>query len=281
MQFLIDNRSTVVSPDDCAKLATGVERAAILFASAWGFRPPMIDLCDAGDDSASATRVIVVDDDPSRAGELGDHSEDSDGAAVVVVLAKLVTDAGGGVLDGGSIGISVASVVCHEVFETLVDFSCNDWVFDGRNFLAKETADPVEGAPGFPVTLDDGTEILCSNGVLPRYFDPLAPEGSQLDLAGLCSTPFQLLPGGYQIVMDPAGNVNQVFGTKRAAVLEKMRGVVIGRRRRRHAKIERARALAKGWIRRESATSPGKRGVPSAPATLPNLPKSGMIDPLK
>ena len=242
MYFLIENKSTVVTDAQIATMCVALNRALIIFCAGWGWTLAKCAPCDAiNSQDPLAVRVVVIDDDPERQGELGDHSEDS-GIPIAVILAKVVTDAGGGVLDGGSVGVSVASVIAHEVFETLCDLNVNDWIFDGKNFLAKEVSDPVEGAPNYAVQLDDGTSVELSNAVFPPYFDLQAPEGSTFDLCGACKIPLELLPGGYQVVFDvKTGQETQVFGASRLELHEKIRAHRFSRRARRARAVERAR----------------------------------------
>jgi hypothetical protein len=236
MQLFFDNRSTVVSAAELDKAERAIDAVSLVFATAWGLRAPCF-VDSAAVLASGDCRVVIVDDDPSKAGEYGDHDEEN-GMPVACVLAKIVTDGGGGVLDGGQIGISVASVICHEVFEALVDPMINDWAFDGRLFRAKEAADPVEQV-GFTSILEDGTEVLVSDGVLPRYFDAQAPAASDFDLARVVTAPFQLTAGGYQIILDPAtGQQTEVFGDKRHPVLEKLRQHRFARRARRRRRMQ-------------------------------------------
>lgn len=282
--FLIDNQSTVVPADAIPKICEAMNKVLALFAPAWGFQIPCVEPIDNVNASDPlAFRVVLIDDDPSKPGELGDHDEQG-GTPFATILAKVCTDAGGGILDGGSIGISVLSVICHEIFESLCDLNVNDWVFDGRNFLAKEAADPVEGAPGYEIELADGTVALCSNGVLPAYFDAQAIEGSRFDLAGAVSMPFQLLPGGYQIVFDVStGNVTEVFGERRSPVLEKMRAHRLTRRFKRRVRTSNARlnlAPLRGF------QAPGPRasqllaaGIPATQARIAAAADAGTLCP--
>lgn len=241
MLFLIENKSTIVSPSQVDCICAAMNRALMLVTAAWGLKNAIV--CSASDPAAASAdvRVTIIDDDPTRPDELGDHSEE-DGRAVAVILAKVVTDAGGQVLTGGSIGVSVASVIAHEIYEALIDVHVNDWIFDGRNFLAKEVCDPVEGAPSFAM-LQSGETIELSNVVYPAYFDAQAAEGSAFDMCGACRIPFELLGGGYQIVFDVSrGREVQVFGASRLALHEKLRAHRFARKERRRRVLEHARA---------------------------------------
>ena len=146
---------------------------------------------------------------------LGYHFEAPDGTAISRILVPPVLNAGGGVLDGGSIGDSVAAVLTHELLETAVDADINLWV-DGPTLpqgscYAFECADPVQMV-GYTIKTSGGVDVLVSNFVTPAYFDPAAPAASPkdwLNTPGLA--PFGLLPGGYQIVRGAPGTEQQVF----------------------------------------------------------------------
>jgi hypothetical protein len=215
MRFALLNKSTLLT--DVGQLnsmaAAGVSIANEAFLLAWSRVP--IDGAFYSDESGVPPDawVITILDTSDQEGALGYHDEGPTGPDATV-LVKPVLDAGGGILDGGSIDVSVASVFGHELFELLIDPFIDDWtqMADGR-FLAKEVCDPVENV-SIPVTLPDGTSVSMSNGVLPAYFDARAQSGPY-DIAGQVSAPFQLLPKGYQIVYDPqTGQTSQVFGAK-------------------------------------------------------------------
>jgi hypothetical protein len=121
-----------------------------------------------------------------------------------------VLTAGGGVLDGGSIGVSVASVLSHEVLETVADYDANDWsqASDGT-LWAREVADPVESW-GYTIVVG-GTQVLVSDFVLPSFFDPGAP--APYDHLNRLGAGFSIGQGGYAIEMT-GGQARQVQGER-------------------------------------------------------------------
>lgn len=96
----------------------------------------------------------------------------------------------------------------HELGETAVDPYC-DWVapFDATSWLPIEVCDSVEGDT---YAIPAGGAYL-SNFVGPRYF---SSGPGPYDRMGLCTSPRELRPGGYQqrIVGGPAGATSTVWG---------------------------------------------------------------------
>lgn len=97
----------------------------------------------------------------------------------------------------------------HELVEMLVDPAINLMTTgpDPKAFYAYESADPVE-ALSFPV---DG--IAMTDFVYPAYFEAFHKRRSaRFDCMNRVEKPFQILPGGYQIVFRK-GKWTQVFGS--------------------------------------------------------------------
>jgi hypothetical protein len=140
---------------------------------------------------------VVIFDDSDQADALGYHDVDPHGHPYMRVFAAPVLDHGGGVLDGGRIGVSVASVASHEILETLIDPPANLWANAGQRLVAYEVGDPVQ-ADGY----SDGA-VLLSNYVLRNWFTPGAP--GPYDRMGLCRQPFEVRHGGYLIVATLTG----------------------------------------------------------------------------
>ncbi len=110
-------------------------------------------------------------------------------------------------------GDKVSVAASHELVEMLVDPAIN-LMTTGPNpklIYAYESADPVE-ALDFPV---DG--IPMSDFVHPAYFESFRPRGStKFDHLDKVRKPFQILPGGYQIIFKN-GKWTQVTGSKTKA----------------------------------------------------------------
>lgn len=98
----------------------------------------------------------------------------------------------------------------HELVEMLVDPGINMMTTGGpdpKATYAYESADPVEEL-SFPVN-----DIQMSNFVYPSYFENFHKAGSvQFDHLKAVNKPFQILKGGYQIVLKN-GKESQVFGS--------------------------------------------------------------------
>jgi len=79
---------------------------------------------------------------------------------------------------------------------------------DRTTVYAYESADPVE-ALSFPVN-----GIPMSDFVYPSYFEDFRQPGSvQFDQMNQVNAPFQILQGGYQIIMKD-GQSSQIFGSE-------------------------------------------------------------------
>src|SRR5207253_1655590 len=110
--------------------------------------------------------------------------------------------------NGDKVSVSAA----HELAEMLVDPAINLASTGPKNMLyAYETADPVESEE-FPL---DG--VPMTDFVYPSYFEAFRKPGStKFDHLGKLRRPFQILPGGYQIVYRN-GRWSQIYGSKAKA----------------------------------------------------------------
>lgn len=98
----------------------------------------------------------------------------------------------------------------HELVEMLVDPAINIMTTgpNSKVTYAYESADPVEDS-SFPVN-----RIQMSDFVYPAYFEAFRkPRSVQFDHMKLVTKPFQILKGGYQIVMKN-GKEKDMFGSK-------------------------------------------------------------------
>jgi hypothetical protein len=197
------------SPVSLSDLQTMVDAVGTLsnaFCDGWGIDGFAGTVLSAVPTKPTRHSIVFTwqGDDANVPGAEGFHDEQN-GVPYAELFWNPVLQNGGGILDGGSAGVSCASVFAHELFETIVDEYVNDWIMmrDGR-FIAKEVCDPVQMVP-MMVNLG-GKSIMLSDAVFPRYFDNQAPtDGSvKFSLSGKAVAPLQLLPGGYQIIFDPA-----------------------------------------------------------------------------
>ena len=154
-------------------------------------------------DIAPGEIVISLERQPNAPGALGDHDVLSTGAPRGHVFPLLESDPA-----------DLPVTIAHELFELLVDPTCVlSAVGDDGVIRALETGDPVE-CDWFLYTCASGRQLRCTNWVLPAYFGGAA---GPLDHMGLCTHPFEIRPGGYQITYDQAhGWSEQTAGVKRA-----------------------------------------------------------------
>jgi hypothetical protein len=209
MNIAVINQSTKINDADAQTMTAAVnEQISSHFAPRWPIAPSAIAFFPTGDQPPAGAWSLVLLDDTDQAGDLGYHSADPSGNPYGRVFANPVLQEGGGILDGGSIGVSVASVLSHEALETLADFDANDWsqASDGT-LWAREVADPVE-AWGYPITVG-ATTVLVSDFVTPAFFDPGA--AGPYDYLKRLTAGFTIGQACYAIEMT-GGQVQQVRG---------------------------------------------------------------------
>lgn len=152
---------------------------------------------------------VYVLDDPDVAQALGYHDVDPQGRPYGRVFARPTLAA----------GVSLSSVLSHEVCEAAVDPDVNLWGLDARHgrLHAWEACDAVENdsyvvkVTGNPA--QGGTHrVEVSNFVTPAWYNA-ADAGGRYDHLGVLTSPFQLSKGGYTIVA-AIGRESQVFGTE-------------------------------------------------------------------
>lgn len=201
MRIQVSNKSTVVGADEFLSM---VEACAAQdrddFSPAWGFVPATIEANLDGEEDAAAYQMLVVDTSDSP-GALGYHDVDAQGKPRGYVFAKTTLD------DGGKVSITLS----HELMEMRLDPSCMLWsqTPDG-NMRALEACDAVE-ADEYPKTVADAP-VAVSNFLLPAYFMSPATGAptDYLDKLNRQIAPART-PGGYDIVVDTAGNPSQEF----------------------------------------------------------------------
>lgn len=139
----------------------------------------------------------------SAAGTLGYHTELAGDVVSGVVGVGTVLDAGMEVLTGG---LSVSTIVSHEVCEMVVNPNVSGWSDSGRGWLvATEVCDPVQS------DYYDIDGVAVSNFVTPDFFSPVVSEGDRFDHLGTLSAPFEIAKGGYVLNYE-GGNINTYYG---------------------------------------------------------------------
>lgn len=179
--------------------------------------------------------AMVFLDNADQAGVLAYHDLTPDGLPISKVFVKTTLD------DHQLVSVSAS----HELVEMLVDPAINLMTTgpNPRLVYAYESADPVE-ALSFEV---DG--IQMSDFVYPAYFEDFHPAGSvRFDQMEKVRKPFQILSGGYQIIMRN-GKWSQVFAseTKKKAFAKE------DRRQHRSEQRIRIRKLRRSEVQRKAA----------------------------
>jgi hypothetical protein len=215
--FALANASTLVSDTDAAKGVAACDmQLSRDLAPDWNMAPPSVILIPHKNVQAALARhyiVLVLRDQCSAPGALGDHSVDETGWPIGEIGVQDVFDDGGTV--HGPNG--VFSVVSHELGEITVDPYIDEWIDmsgDGTAQMAKEAYDPVQG-DGYVVG-----GVYVGNYVRPNYFD-LGWAGDAtpgtFDKMGSLAQPFGVAPNGYAVTRamgNGAWNYTNVFGSK-------------------------------------------------------------------
>jgi len=139
---------------------------------------------------AAAWQCVILDD-TDQAGALGYHDLTASGQPLAKVFARTDQQA----------GLSWTVTASHELLETTIDALINDFKLLQDRYgrlvaFAVEVGDPVEADDlGYEI---DGVKL--SNFVFPAWFTPGQP--GPYDWLGRCNQPLQILPGGYQLVLE-------------------------------------------------------------------------------
>ncbi|HSU77460.1 MAG TPA: hypothetical protein VLI89_10330 [Burkholderiales bacterium] len=145
--------------------------------------------------------AIVFLDNADQANALAYHDLTPDGFPLSKVFVKTIAD------NGASLTVATS----HELVEMLVDPAINLLSLgpDPKAAYAYESADPVEAdSLGFSVNGFKMTDF-----VYPSYFENFRkPNSTKFDYRGKVTRPFQILPGGYQIVFKN-GKWSQITAT--------------------------------------------------------------------
>lgn len=191
------NWATVDLGVDFSRLITSMQAYIdICIAPHWGVSARLIQ----SDSYIKGAWAMVFIDDADVAGALAYHDLTPDGFPLSKVFVKTT-------LNYGEL-VSVSA--SHELVEMLVDPAINMMTTgpNTKTMYAYETADPVE-ALSFDV---DGVQM--SDFVYPAYFESFrVSHSAQFDHMNQVTRPFQILPGGYQIIFKNS-RWSQIFGSK-------------------------------------------------------------------
>ena len=144
--------------------------------------------------------AMVFLDDADQPGALAYHDLTPDDLPISKVFVKTTLE------NDDLVSVSAS----HELVEMLVDPAINMMTTgpSAKVTYAYESADPVE-EESFPVN-----SIQMSDFVYPAYFEVFRkPNSVQFDELKKVTKPFQILKGGYQIIMKN-GKETQIFGSK-------------------------------------------------------------------
>lgn len=152
----------------------------------------------AGRTIPAGTWGLRFADDADQPGVLGYHDLTPQNLPISNVFVRTIV--------GGQESIPVTA--SHELAEMLIDPAINLWAEKSDGVLwAYESSDAVEDT-AFAV---DG--VPCSNFQYPSWFEKTRkPKSTRFDHLAKCTKPFQLLRGGYSLVLQ-SGRISQVFGS--------------------------------------------------------------------
>lgn len=200
--FTLTSHSTQVLPADLTRWAAPLNKQANQdFAAAWGtsgfVRTPL------GSRTAGIQVPVFIEDASDVQGALGYHDIDSNGVPYIKVFTR----------DSASAGVSLSSVISHEILEVLGDPFVDSCVTiedgkGGATIYAAEVCDPVQA----DIYTINGVEV--SNFVLPSWF---GGPGSKYDHLGKLTAPFTMTSGGYfsfMQVTEQAGGWQQKQGAE-------------------------------------------------------------------
>jgi hypothetical protein len=178
---------------------------------------------------------FVFLDTADAPGALAYHDLTPDGFPLSKVFVKTIAD------DGASLSVAAS----HELVEMLVDPAINLLSAgpDPKAAYAYESADPVEADElAFQVN-----GFAMTDFIYPSYFESFRkPNSTKFDHQGKVSKPFQILRGGYQIVVKN-GKWTQVTAStakKKALAREDRRGHRSETRKLPVAKRRRSKSTA-------------------------------------
>lgn len=193
------NKATVGLGVDFDQLTAALQRfTSEIFAPIWGTPATIVQATEP----RAGMWAIMFLDNADAANALGYHDLTADGMPLSKVFVK--TTVGAGEL--------VSVTTCHELCEMLVDPAINLWAQhpDGSMY-AYEMCDAVED-----LTFDlDG--VVMSDFVTPAYFEGFrAPRSARFDYLKKVTKPFEILDGGYSIIMKD-GEMQNIFGSRQKA----------------------------------------------------------------
>jgi hypothetical protein len=220
MSIAIINSSTLVTDVEGECIVKALNILLPKFCRDWNVIPTLTTYVPKGKTTA-IVRKIYLFDDATIEGVLGYHSSTSNVPYGKCFVNTVISEGGVILYSDDPTVPTVAEVVCHEVFELLVNPLCNQWwdIGDHETFYAKEPCDPVQSnaltvsvlvSPArsrynalLRRTVRNGPfyqKVGCSDWILPAWANPQETKGPYNHLNTL-KAPFTLDKGGYGIQM--------------------------------------------------------------------------------
>jgi hypothetical protein len=229
----IVNSSTKVTDAEGNFIVKALNTLLPNFCRDWNVAPTLTTYIPKGK-TTTIPRKIYLFDDATIEGILGYHNHISGNVSYGKCFVNTILSEGGVILYSPNPMVpTVAEVVCHEVFELLVNPYCNEWwdIGDSHTLYAKEPCDPVQ-SNALTVTIPVSSEVFkyniflrktlitpavyqkvgCSDWILPAWGNPHDTKGPFNHLKTL-EAPFTLDKGGYGIQMT-VGSAGNVFAMK-------------------------------------------------------------------
>lgn len=185
------NQCTVLHDTDIQKVVAALQiQVSQHFAPVWGV-DATLTYVPKNHKPAPKTWWLVMLDTSDEAGALGYHDLTPDGLPIGKVFAK--TDL--------HYGASWSVTMSHELLEMLADPSCSLCYFiqpddNSGTLYCAEVGDPVEADHlGYKIN-----GIQVSDFIYPAWFEPYQPKSTQFDYMKHCTSPLQILPGGYMSI---------------------------------------------------------------------------------
>jgi len=210
------NCSKLLHDEDAALMTHACQLFVPMFCQAWSLAPVSIMFVPSTSSDClpppGSWLFKLIEEARDVEGALAYHTEENDKVDGYVMVKTILED-GGVPLYKDDKTETVASALCHEIFEALGDRYCNGWVDDptGNKQFSLENCDPVQDGI-VQVKVGDVT-VGLSNFVLPSWFDPELVSG-KVDYLGQLNHPFTISPGGYAVVrhLNKSNKIEYVYG---------------------------------------------------------------------
>lgn len=225
IKILIINRSKHVTNDILKSIVKAIDMLGKIMAKSWHVMFPEIEIATSAENGQ--WNFFIVDETYDNDGNvLAYHMDQNNNISGIIYAGRILRDGGcvvnayDNVKSDGKPDIiydnkaqalfkkctSISRALCHEIFETIIDPSCNSlWntgsinMFGyGMSYVA-EVCDPVED--NNVVVHCDGFDIYLSDFVYPAWKDRTNSQGP-FNFRDTLSKPFSIDDGGYITTSD-------------------------------------------------------------------------------